>query len=140
MKLSALYTGRSAEGVCNVVKMLIVDDEIEICDFLKNFFTEKDYDVNIAISGEEALEKIKKNRPKVLLLDIRMPGLSGLDVLKQAHQMDKDLRIIMITAVENQDMMQLARKLGASDYITKPFSLNYLETNVFEKVSSLPIA
>ena len=113
---------------------------LKVRDFLKNFFTEKDYDVNIAISGEEALEKIKKNKPKVLLLDIRMPGLSGLDVLKQAHQMDKDLRIFMITAVENQDMMQLARKLGASDYITKPFSLNYLETNVFEKVSSLPIA
>ena len=123
-----------------MVKMLIVDDEIEICDFLKNFFTEKDYKVSIAINGEEALEEIKKNSPQVLLLDIRMPGLSGLDVLKQARELNKDLKVIMITAVENKEMMQLARKLGASDYITKPFSLNYLETNVLEKVSTLSAA
>ena len=120
-----------------MIKVLVVDDEISISDYLKNFLTERQYDVSTASSGEEALKKIKEEEPQVMLLDVRMPGLSGFDTLKQARQLDKDLKVIMLTGVENEEMMKLARELGADDYVTKPFSLDHLEKDVLKKILSL---
>ncbi|MBI2870858.1 MAG: response regulator [Candidatus Omnitrophica bacterium] len=120
-----------------MIKMLVVDDEIEICDFLKNFFSEKQYEVVTALNGQDAIKKIQDINPELMLLDVRMPGLSGIEVLRKVRDHNKSVKIIMVTAVENQDLMRLARELGANDYITKPFSLDYLENNVMEKVAGL---
>jgi DNA-binding response OmpR family regulator len=122
-----------------MIKMLIVDDEIEICDFLKTFFIEKGFEVKSANNAEQAIKMLQDFTPQVLLLDICMPapGPSGIEVLRKAKEMGIDLKIIMVTAVYDQKVMKLAKELGASDYVTKPFSLDYLERNVLTKVSSL---
>ncbi|MBU1864359.1 MAG: response regulator [Candidatus Omnitrophica bacterium] len=118
-------------------KILIVDDELEICAFLKEFFSERNYDVVTASSGKEAIQLVNRENPHVLLLDIKMPGIDGLEVLKAVKQYHPNLKVIMVTAVETSDKMAEAFKLGADNYITKPLSLEYLERDVKEKIFKL---
>ena len=115
-------------------KIMIVDDEVEICEFLKEFFVDRKYDVITAYSGAEALAAIEKDVPEILLLDITMPGIDGLQVLREVKRKFSSIKVIMVTAVETEDKMQEAFKLGADNYITKPLSLEYLEQDVKEKL------
>src|SRR3989338_5680263 len=106
-------------------KLLVVDDEAEICAFLKSFFEERLYEVITARSGEEALEKVEREKPQVLLLDIKMPGKDGIEVLREVKRKYPKVKVIMVTAVETSDKIEQAIKLGADNYITKPLSLEY---------------
>ena len=115
-------------------KILIVDDEVEICEFLEEFFVDRDYEVVTASSGEEALAKIIVEQPDVLLLDVKMPGIDGIEVLKNVKRMYPALKVIMVTAVETADKIKEALALGADNYITKPLSLEYLERDVEAKL------
>ncbi|MBN1794755.1 MAG: response regulator [Candidatus Omnitrophica bacterium] len=115
------------------MKLLVVDDESGICDFLRGFFAERGYDVCVANRGEEAMRLIEEENPKIVLLDIRMPGMNGIEVLKKAKEGHPDMKIIMVTAIENDDMIDLALQYGAEDYIIKPFSLEHLEEIVVSR-------
>jgi DNA-binding response OmpR family regulator len=119
------------------MKLLIVDDEIEICDFLKSFFEERDYQVVTANSGAEAIEQVGKSKPQVVLLDIKMPGMSGIQALEEIKQKSPGVKVIMVTAIETRDKIEECLRLGADNYITKPLSLEYLENDVREKIESL---
>ena len=117
-----------------MAKMLIVDDEQEICEFLKDFFDDKGYTVFTAPTGDEALEIVIEKQPDILLLDIMMPGKSGLETLREAKKLQPSLKVIMVSALETTDKIEAAMKLGADNYITKPLSLDYLENDVRAKV------
>lgn len=116
------------------VTMLVVDDELRICDFLKGFFTTKGYQVSSATSGEEALVQAPAIKPQIILLDIRMPGMSGLDTLSKLKALLPDTKVIMVTALDDDTLMVEARSRGAADYVTKPFSFDYLEGSVMRKL------
>ena len=116
------------------VKMLVVDDELRICDFLKGFFASKGYEVFSATSGEEALIQVPAIRPHVVLLDVRMPGMSGLEALSKIKALAPDIKVLMVTALDDETLMTEARSRGASDFITKPFSFDYLEGAVMRKL------
>ena len=118
-------------------KLLVVDDETEICDFLKSFFEDRNYDVRTASSGEQALNAIKKELPHVVLLDVQMPGMNGLAALKTIKEQFPKVKVIMVTAVETREKIEEAMRSGADNYITKPLSLEYLEKEVQEKISLL---
>ena len=118
-------------------KIMVVDDELEICAFLKSFFEERMYEVIVATSGEEALRKVEKERPQVILLDLKMPGRDGIEILKELKQKYPKTKVIMVTAVETSDKIEQAIRLGADNYITKPLSLEYLEMDVKEKITKL---
>jgi len=118
-------------------KILVVDDELEICDFLKAFFEEREYDVETACSGEDALGAVDRGNPQVVLLDIHMPGMDGMSVLKQIKQTHPKIKVIMVTAIETQEKIEEAMRLGADNYITKPLSLEYLEKDVQEKIEHM---
>jgi len=115
-------------------KLLVVDDENDICDFVKTFFKDRGFHVLTALNGEEALSIIKKDRPDLVLLDIKMKGMDGLAALKHIKELDRTIKIIMVTALEDQDKMHEAYKLGACDYITKPLILDYLEQAVLKNL------
>ena len=117
--------------------MLVVDDENEICEFLKAFFEERDFEVRTATSGESAMQEIEKAKPQVVLLDVHMPGMDGMAVLRQVKQKYPKVKVIMVTALETQDKIEEAMRFGADNYITKPLSLEYLEKDVREKVAHL---
>ncbi|MHC4122288.1 MAG: response regulator [Planctomycetota bacterium] len=117
-----------------MIKLLIVDDDLPTCDFLRAFFSRRNYQVFTATDGNKALFIVKEKHPNIILLDIKMPGLSGIEVLQKIKEIDRDVKVIMMTAIDEEIVVKLAMNYGATDYITKPFSLEYLEKDVFLKV------
>ena len=120
-----------------ITKMLVVDDEIEICDFLKTFFEERSYKVFTALTGESAIQLVDQENPAIVLLDIKMPGLDGIEVLRRIKTFHPEVKVIMVTAIETRDKIDDASRLRPDNYITKPLSLEYLETDVKDKLESL---
>lgn len=115
-------------------RILVVDDEEQIALFLSEFLKTKGYEVYVALDGRSALQEVKNKKPHVVLLDIMMPGLSGIDVLKEIRKIDPEIGVIMVTALMDQDLAKCALEMGAYDYVTKPFDLDYLETAVTAKL------
>ena len=120
----------------SMVKLLVADDEQKICRLLESFFVECGFEVLVAHDGKEALSAIRQERPHLVFLDLHMPGLNGLDVLKEARAVDAAMKIIIITATEDEETIKKAKSLGAADYVIKPFSLEYLKEEVLSKVST----
>ena len=109
-------------------KIYIVEDEPDIRETLKYNFSNEGFKVFTAPNGEEALSNIKKVLPDVLILDLMLPGLSGLDVCKSIRADDdiRDMSIIMLTAKGEEIDRVIGFELGADDYVTKPFSVREL--------------
>jgi DNA-binding response OmpR family regulator len=118
-------------------KILVVDDEEEICEITKKFLQRKGYIVYTAQTKQQALKVVEESRPQLMLLDIRLVNESGLDVLKQAKEMDKDIKVIMVSALEDEESIRQARSLGADDYVTKPFTTQYLNDFILQKIANL---
>jgi len=118
-----------------MVKLLVADDEQKICRLLEAFFVERGFDVSLAHDGKDALSRIRSERPHLVLLDLHMPGLNGLDVLREVQQFDETIKVIVITGIEDESMIRKAKAMGAADYVIKPFSLDYLNEEVLSKVS-----
>lgn len=109
-------------------KIYIVEDEPDIRETLKYNFSNEGFKVSTAPDGEEALSNIKKILPDVLILDLMLPGVSGLDVCKSIRADDdiRDMSIIMLTAKGEEIDRVIGFELGADDYVTKPFSVREL--------------
>ena len=109
-------------------KIYIVEDEPDIRETLKYNFSNEGFKVSTAPDGEEALSNIKKILPDVLILDLMLPGISGLDVCKSIRADDdiRDISIIMLTAKGEEIDRVIGFELGADDYVTKPFSVREL--------------
>ena len=122
-----------------ICKILTVDDEMGIDSFFYEFFTARNYEVLNAQSGKEAVKIVQRERPRVILLDINMRGIDGIETLKRIREIDKECSIIMVTGVKDDDTMKRAKELGADDYITKPLSLEYLDKVVLLKVMNLQL-
>jgi len=119
------------------LRVLIVDDERQIGEFLDEFLTEQGYEVFFADNGADGLRFIKRIRPHIVLLDVRMAGMSGLEVLKHIRELDPRTGVIMVTALQEEETGRQALRLGAVDYITKPIDFEYLETSLLVKLSDL---
>ena len=113
-----------------MMKLLVVDDEMDICDFVKNFFKERNFNVFVAHNGKEAVELVKTEKPGIVLLDMMMPIMDGLEALKLIKEIDDKINVIMVTAVEDTEMYEEAKRHGAMEYITKPLMLEQLERTV----------
>ena len=120
-----------------MIKLLLVDDEKGITDSLQDFFKARGFSAIAANSGEEALSIIKKDKPNIVFLDIRMRGMSGLDALEKIKKIDKNIKVIMLTIHEEKEIIDKAKELGADEYITKPFRVDYLEEVVIKKIQEL---
>ncbi len=119
-------------------KVLIVDDEQVVCDLLREELSERGYLCTAVLSGNDALAKLGKEDSDVVLLDIRMPGMSGMDVLREVWLNHSHTAVIMITAVDDVDTAVQAMKLGASDYIVKPFELDRIDTCIRAALETKP--
>lgn len=105
-------------------KMLIVEDERKIADCLKDYFSQRGFSVASVFSGEEALERLGKEVADVVLIDVLLPGISGIETLRRAKQMHPKARVVMVTAHDQDHLRQEARQYGALDYITKPLTFS----------------
>jgi DNA-binding NtrC family response regulator len=107
-------------------RILVVDDERDIVDTLTEHF-ETTYDVAAALDGAHAIKLVRKKRPDLILLDLRMPGLGGLDVLKAVKQIDPKVPVVVITGNADVDVAAEAIAQGAFSYVPKPFDFAYLD-------------
>lgn len=117
-------------------KILIVDDDRLLQNSLKKILSEN-YDPLIAGSGEEALSLLRKNPIDLVLLDIGLPGMDGIETLKQIRSMEKDLLIIMMTAYEDIKTVITSIKMGAHDYLVKPLDIEMLELIIEKALGTL---
>jgi DNA-binding response OmpR family regulator len=105
-----------------MVKVLIVEDDDSMAVALRDGFKYEGYDVNLVRDGEEGLRAARAGRPDLLILDVMLPRMSGHDVCRELRKDGSDLPIIMLTARGQEIDKVLGLKLGADDYVTKPFS------------------
>jgi two-component system, NtrC family, response regulator AtoC len=106
----------------NKAKILLVDDEPGMLRYIKTLLEVDDHKVETASSGEEALERVQKGlRPDLVLLDLLMPGIDGLQSLEQLRQLQPGIRVVMLSCVSDTRKVVSAIRLGAQDYLTKPF-------------------
>jgi len=115
-----------------MAKLLIVDDETDVREFAASFFRKRKIEVITASSGEEALSNIEKEKVDLILLDIKMSGIDGLETLKRIKDKDKDAKVIMVTGrkPDEENVSDKCMQLGAMDYIHKPLELDELEKKV----------
>ena len=116
-------------------RLLVVDDEEGPRESLNMIFSD-DYDVTIATSGEQAIEFSQKQSFHVVVTDIRMRGLSGIDVLREVKQIDPHTEVVVLTAYETLETARQAISFGASEYLKKPFNLDHIQTVVERCFSS----
>lgn len=113
--------------------LLVIDDDVQIQELLRMFFKSKGLRVTGASSGEEGLKALS-NKPSLVLLDVNMPGMDGVMALKKIKASHPKLPVVMMSGGGEESMAKAALSAGAFDYISKPFSLEYLETIVLSKV------
>jgi len=106
-----------------IVTVLVVDDEEPIRNALRKFLKQQQFEVHTAGSAEEALQQLRLHKIALMLSDIRMPGTSGVDLVPQALEIEPDLAILMLTAVNDATSAALCMQRGALDYLTKPIEL-----------------
>jgi len=122
-----------------MAKLLIVDDEIDVREFAANFFRRRKVEVSTASSGEEAIGVLEKQKPQMVLLDIKMDGIDGIETLKRIREKDKDVKVIMVTGrkPDDEEAFNKCREYGAMDYIHKPLDLNELEKVVLATLEKI---
>lgn len=118
-------------------RVLIADDDPFTRDVLRRFLGEKGFEVEVAVDGARALEVLSAFDPDVVLLDIRMPVMDGIQCLKQIMEQDRDCGVIMISGEADVDMARQTLELGAADFVYKPFDLDYLETSLLAKLLAM---
>lgn len=111
-------------------KVLIVDDQNGIRILLVEVFSSEGYETFQATNGKAALEIVKLHAPDLVLLDMKIPGMDGLEILKHIKQMNPDIKVIMMTAYGELDMIKEATDLGALMHFTKPFDIDEMRQAV----------
>jgi CheY-like chemotaxis protein len=109
-------------------RVLVTDDELEMRKMIAERLRDTGYEVLEAADGEEALARVPEYEPDIVLLDILMAGIGGMETLRRIKAMRPETCVIMVTAIEDMESAQQALGLGASDYVTKPFSFSYLDS------------
>jgi DNA-binding NtrC family response regulator len=106
--------------------ILIVDDDVNLCTVLSEELTEIGYDIYFLTSGEKVLEYVKNNQVDLILLDLKMPGKNGFEVLKELEINNVQARVIVLTAYADVKSAMDSAKLGAIDFISKPYDFDEL--------------
>jgi nitrogen regulation protein NR(I) len=131
------------KGKGKMDKILVVDDEKGVCYSFKKILGRRGYDVITANSGIEAIEKVGKENPTLVIMDVTMPKMDGLETLQRLKSLYPTITVIMMTAYSTSEKAITAMKYGAYDYLTKPFDNNQLlsliEKAIVEKKMSVPV-
>lgn len=119
-----------------MTKILIVDDSRTSRRILRNLLLEEKYEIVEAENGEEGIKKYKEEAPALVTMDITMPVMDGLEALKGIKEYDADAKVIMVTAAGQESKVMEAVKLGAAEFVTKPFEKNKIAETVRKVINS----
>ena len=119
-------------------KILIIDDEPEICKMVTEFLFDAGYASSYATNGPDGLAMIKKDLPSLVLLDISMPGMDGIEVMRQIHELSSDLPVVILTGHQDPEMVKKLGALGAREFLTKPIHLETLLDQFVKDMIGLP--
>ena len=111
-------------------KLLVIDDESGILEEIKSFFEEEGFQVSTAESGEEGIQLLKREKPDVMILDMKLPDMSGLLVLKVCKETNPLTKVIVNTGYVDQTLIDQAEELGRDVFLQKPFDLECLKQEV----------
>lgn len=119
-------------------KVLIVDDDPQVRKILNRMLSASDYEIYSAEDGQKAIDTVARCNPDLIILDIMMPGMSGIEVCKQIREdfPDREIQVLMLSAKDSQADRRRALEYGANDYVTKPFHIDSLARKIqyiFEK-------
>ncbi len=117
-------------------KLLIVDDESDIREFAKNFFKKRGIEVLTASGGRTALDIISKENPTLVLLDVRMEEMTGIEALRELRKTNSTVKVIMVSGVEDEETINEAKTLGVVGYVHKPLILEELEKIVLAQLNN----
>jgi len=112
------------------IKVLVVDDEVAFANTLSQRLQMRDMIVGTAYDGEEALSKLKKEEPDVMVLDLRMSGMQGMDVLRETKKAYPLVQVIVLTGHGTDKDAEEARRLGGFDFLNKPADIDHLESKI----------
>ena len=118
-------------------RILVIDDEVEICNFLKDLLTTEGYTVFTASDPLKGLQMTEKLRPDLVLLDLMMPQMSGIEVLRRIKKIDGTIAVTIITGFGSMDTARAAMRLEAFDYVTKPFDLAHVKALVKDALANM---
>jgi DNA-binding response OmpR family regulator len=116
------------------MKILVVDDEVEVASFLCNFLTRLTLNAEKATCGKEALEIFNRIKPDWVFLDLKIPDIDGLELLRKMKEMDAGINAIVITGRDDQASQDEALSLGARDYLIKPIDLDELRAKIHKYI------
>ena len=105
-------------------RMLIIDDEPDICECLNDFFSAKGFAVRCVFSGKDALVTLLEEQPDIVLLDLRLPDIWGLELLKRVKRLYPATKVVVVSSVDQREPKLQAKTYGACAYITKPFDFS----------------
>lgn len=104
-------------------KILLVEDDVNVCSFINRGLTEEGFNVSIAMDGQTGLQMVRQGNYDILILDIMLPTINGLEVCRQVRAEQKDIPILMLTALGSTENVVIGLDTGADDYLVKPFKL-----------------
>jgi len=113
-----------------VAKILVVDDQLGVRRLLFETFRGDQHEVEMAADGEEAVQLLKSFKPNLILMDMKMPGMNGIETLRHIRALDRQVGVIMMTAYGDAQNMEQAKELGILHYLGKPFDLFELRERV----------
>ena len=117
-----------------MAKILLVDKNKDIRDFIGRFFTERNFEVLDASNGLDALLIIERDFPDIVLLELKMPDIDGIEMIKRVKKLNQDTKMIVVTDIDDVEIMSQARRLGVLSYLTKPIVLSELIDIVMKNI------
>ena len=119
-------------------KILIIDDELEICKMVTECLFDAGYSASYALNGPDGLAMIKRDLPSLVLLDIGMPGMDGVEAMRLIHEQFPALLVVILTGHRDTDTVKKMIELGASEYLTKPINLETLRDQFVRDIIGQP--
>src|SRR5207244_12592796 len=116
--------------ISSIIRVMVVDDDAGMAKFLASHLTRRNFDVSIAATGEEAIRLFRVYDPALVLLDIAMSGLSGLETLERLKQIKPEVAVILLSALNDPEIIFKASRLGADDYMAKPLEPKELDVRI----------
>ncbi len=120
-------------------KILIIDDEIDICKAVTEFLFDAGYSTSYALTGNDGLEQVKKELPSLIILDIGLPGMDGIETLRLIREISASLPVVVLTANHDPDLIKKIMRFGVLEYLTKPINLETLLNHFVRDIIGKPL-